>query len=79
MGHADRKGATRFTTETFGEMDDATFVNSLAAALALHPQEKQVLLDANSIPERFERLEGLVSFRVAELQSHGSAGSGLIH
>ncbi len=79
VGHADPSGAAGFTTEAFGEMDDATFVNSLAAALALHPQEKQGLLDANSIPERFERLEGLVSFRVAELQSHGSTGSGRIH
>lgn len=79
VGHADPTGAARFTSEAFGKLDDTTFVNSLAAALALHPQEKQGLLDANSIPERFEQLEGLLSFRVAELRSHGSTGSGRIH
>ena len=79
VGQADPSHASRFTSEAFGKMDDATFVNSLSGGLALHPQEKQGLLDANSIPERFERLEGLLSFRVAELRSHGSAGSGRIH
>jgi len=79
VGNADPTRAARFASKALGEMDDATFVNSLAAGLSLHPQEKQGLLDANSIPERFERLEGLLNFRVAELRSHGSTGSGLIH
>ncbi len=61
------------------ELEDAAFVNALCNALAFPPAEKQGLLEAASVPERFARLESLLSFRIASLRSSGAAGSGLVH
>ena len=52
---------------------DAVFVNTLCTALAFAPQEKQRLLETDSVVERFELLEGLLAFRLASL---GQARSG---
>ena len=62
---ADPKRADQLEGGPFADLDDATFVDSLSNALAFDPPEKQGLLEAASIPERFERLEGLLSFRLA--------------
>ena len=67
------------TPDLFDGVDDAVFVNSLANALAFPPQEKQGLLEAGSIPARFERLEGLLSFRLAELDARVAPGSSRLH
>ena len=61
------------------DVDDASFVNSLCNALAFSPSEKQGLLEADSVLLRFERLEGLLSFRMAELQGPGPAGPQSLH
>jgi Lon protease-like protein len=58
---------------------DVPFVNALCNALAFAPAEKQGLLDADSIVERFERLTQLLAFRVAELGAAGSPSSGSVH
>jgi Lon protease-like protein len=47
-------------------VDAPTFVNTLSNALAFSAPEKQGLLEAQDIPQRFERLEGLLAFRLAE-------------
>ncbi len=60
-------------------LDDAPFVNALCNALAFGPAEKQGLLEAPSIPARFERLAGLLAFRLAELGSGGSPRSSAVH
>jgi Lon protease-like protein len=62
---ADPRRAELLLDGPFGDLDDATFVDSLSNALAFDPPEKQGLLEAASIPERFERLEGLLAFRLA--------------
>lgn len=67
------------TAELFDSLDDAAFVNSLCQALSFRLEEKLALLDADSVPERFELLEGLLSFRVAGLEASGSSGSGTVH
>lgn len=67
------------TPEVFSGVDDVTFVNSLSNALAFAPPEKQGLLEAETIPLRFERLEGLLSFRLAEISRPGAQGSGSLH
>jgi len=67
------------TPEVFSGVDDVTFVNSLSNALAFAPPEKQGLLEAETIPLRFERLEGLLSFRLAEISRPGVQGSGSVH
>ena len=51
----------------------------LSNALAFSPPEKQGLLEADSILQRFERLEGLLSFRLAELSRPGAASSSSLH
>lgn len=62
-----------------GDLDDASFVNSLCNALSFEPAEKQGLIEADSIPDRFERLASLLTFRVAELGGLGSPSSRSFH
>jgi len=62
----DPKRATGLVDGILTGADAATFVNTLANALAFSPPEKQGLLEAENIPQRFERLEGLLAFRLAE-------------
>jgi Lon protease-like protein len=71
--------AEEISLELFGDTDDATFVNSLCTALSFTPPEKQGLLEAHGIPARFARLEGLLSFRMAELSTPGRHRPGLVH
>jgi len=53
----------------FASVDDETLVNTLAGALAMPPEEKQRLLEADSIPERFALLAGALGFWRAELEA----------
>ena len=59
-------------------VDATTFVNTLSNALAFSAPEKQGLLEARDIPQRFERLEGLLAFRLAQ-GLHSASGSGQPH
>jgi Lon protease-like protein len=79
VAHSDATRSADITAELFRDVDDVSFVNSLSNALAFAPPEKQGLLEADTIPSRFERLEGLLSFRLAQLSGPGMAGSGSIH
>src|SRR5262245_46399124 len=76
---SDRERAREITPELFRSMDDEALVNTLANALALGTPEKQGLLETPSVPERYERLEGLLAFRRAELGFPGARGSGRVH
>jgi Lon protease-like protein len=76
---ADRERASEITPEVFAGMDDEALVNTLANALALGTPEKQGLLEMPSVPARYERLEGLLAFRRAELGFPGARGSGRPH
>ena len=80
---AEIAGAARssspLTPDLFREVDDVTFVNALSNAFALPSAEKQGLLEAVSIPERYERLISILGFQAA-LRSHpASATSDSIH
>jgi Lon protease-like protein len=75
----DSNRSQQVTPALFSGVDDVAFVNSLSNALTFSPPEKQGLLEAASIPARFDRLEGLLSFRLAELSRPGVAGSGSLH
>lgn len=55
--------------EVFAGVDDETLVNSLCNAFAFPVEEKQSLLEADSVPERFARLASVLSFRRAELEA----------
>ena len=60
-------------------MDDITFVNALAQSIDFATSEKQGLVDADSIPERYVRLANLIRFRVAETQGGGAPPSDTVH
>lgn len=61
------------------DLEDAAYVNALCNALSFAPAEKQGLIEADSIAERFERLASLLAFRVAELEGAGSPSSRSLH
>jgi Lon protease-like protein len=61
------------------DLDDAPFVNALCNALAFDPPEKQGLLEAATIPLRYQRLAELLTFRMAELGASGTPRSGSLH
>jgi Lon protease-like protein len=79
VGRTDPARAGEIRSDLFEGVDDITFVNSLCNAFSFEAPEKQGLLEAESIPARFERLEGLLSFRLAELAGPGDQGSGRLH
>lgn len=70
---------TRFDPSVFAAIDDATFVNVLANAIAFSVEEKQALLEADSIPERYARLASALSFRRAELEMRSEGRRGPLH
>lgn len=51
---------------SFAGIDDVRLVNALCQMLDLPTLEKQGLLEANGVRERYERLSGLLAFRLAE-------------
>ena len=63
-----------FEQQPFAELDDEQFVNSFAQSIDFAPAEKQGLLEADRIAERYEKLVGLLRFRLAELTSGGQPG-----
>jgi hypothetical protein len=75
----DRGRVPRPGSDLFAGMDDEAFVNSLANALALPGPEKQGLLEAPGVPARFERLEGLLAFRLAEAGLPGARAPSRVH
>lgn len=68
-----------FDPDLFAGVDDATFVNAVSNAFAFPVEEKQRLLEAGSIPERFARLAGALSFQRLELERAGGAGGRRLH
>jgi len=76
---SDRERAQEFTPDLFDGMHDEVFVNTLSQALALAAPEKQGLLEAPGIPERCERLEGLLAFRLAEVGLPGARPASRLH
>jgi Lon protease-like protein len=57
--------APALTAAAFRDLDDVTFVNAFSHAFSLPPAEKQSLLEAGSIPERYERLVSTLGFHAA--------------
>jgi Lon protease-like protein len=58
-----------FDPELFAGVDDETFVNAVANAFAFPAEEKQALLEADDVPERYARLASALSFQKLELDS----------
>jgi Lon protease-like protein len=75
----DPKRAARLPRGFLRDLDDVAFVNALCNALAFQGTEKQGLLEADSIPDRYQRLIALLGFRLAELGPSAVPGSGSLH
>lgn len=71
--------AESLSPELFAGVDDATLVHLLCNAFALPVEEKQQLLEADSIPERYARLAAVLSFQRAELTTAESPLRGPLH
>jgi Lon protease-like protein len=71
--------AQAMSPEFFAGVDDVTLVNLLSNALALPVEEKQALLEADSIPERYARLAGLLSFQRADVEAGDGPSRGSLH
>ena len=71
--------AATFRAQLFAGVDDETLVNTLSNALAFPAQEKQMLLEADTIPDRFARLANILSFRRAEFEATGGSGPASVH
>ncbi len=69
----------RFDPALFEGVDDSSFVNVLANAIAFPVEEKQALLEADGVPERYARLASALSFRRAELELRSGAARGSLH
>jgi Lon protease-like protein len=65
--------------EFFSGVDDATFVNLLSNAFALPVEDKQGLLEAETIPARFARLASVLRFQRAELEASPELGRSRLH
>ena len=66
-----------FDPGLFAGVDDEVFVNAVSNAFAFPPEEKQSLLEADSIPERYARLASALSFQRLEIEGAGRGGSQL--
>jgi hypothetical protein len=73
------RGDPPLTPELFREVDDVTFVNALSNAFALSTSEKQGLLEAASIPARYEHLISILAFHAALRSRPASSTSDSIH
>jgi Lon protease-like protein len=67
--HAQPERSHAFDPELFAGVDDETFVNAVANAFAFPAEEKQALLEAENVPERYARLASALSFQRLELDS----------
>jgi hypothetical protein len=67
------------SAERFAGIDAAALVNALANAFPFSAPEKQGLLEADSIPERYERLESVLRFQLAEANTPAAPGPSRLH
>jgi Lon protease-like protein len=67
--HAQPERSHAFDPELFAGVDDEVFVNAVANAFAFPAEEKQALIEADEIPERYARLASSLSFQRLELES----------
>jgi len=76
--HAHPERSHAFDPQLFAGVDDETFVNAVANAFAFPAEEKQALLEAEDVPERYARLASSLSFQRLELES-SLGGSRRLH
>jgi len=69
--HAQPDRSHAFDPELFAGVDDETFVNAVANAFAFPAEEKQALLEAEDVPQRYARVASSLSFQRLELENTG--------
>ena len=79
LARRNGEAATELPLERLARLDDVTFANSICQALGLPTADKQGLLEAEDIPTRLVRLEGLLAFHLAALESPDPGGSRTVH
>lgn len=79
MRYSQPERVVSLAPDLFEGVEDAVLVNTLSNAFAFPGDEKQSLLEADTIGERFVRLAGLLSFRRTELDRRGDSGPGTVH
>jgi Lon protease-like protein len=78
-GRDEPSDGDRLTASAFRDIDDASFVNALCNSLPFPTLEKQGLLEARGITERFERLIEILSFSIASGEARRVPNSGTFH
>ncbi|HVP30917.1 MAG TPA: LON peptidase substrate-binding domain-containing protein [Myxococcota bacterium] len=71
--------SSEVSSALFDGVDDVRLLNTLCQLLDLATAEKQDLLEANGVRQRYERLHRLLDFRVAEQRSSTGAPGPLRH
>jgi Lon protease-like protein len=71
------EGGQRLPIEQLEQIDDERLVNALAQALDFDVRDKQRLLEAAGVSERYDVLAELIRFRRAEIDSSSVPGSGV--
>jgi len=74
LRRATGEGSPAPSLERLDGIDDTRLVNALCQAIELGPLEKQQLLEAPGVPERYDTLCDLMRFRLAELGARGGPG-----
>jgi uncharacterized protein len=76
-GASDR--AHPFDAQLFEKVDDETFANAISNAFAFPVEEKQSLIEADGVPERYARLASLLSFQRMEVEGGADDPRGRLH
>jgi Lon protease-like protein len=71
--------AASLDPELFAGVDDETLVNLLCNAFAMPVEDKQALLEANVVADRYARLASLLSFQRAELSGSDQSDRERMH
>lgn len=79
LGHIAPDRVDSFAEGRLERVEDAVLVNALSNSFPLEPAEKQQLLEADSVKSRFERLEDLLVFNIADIESLGGSGTEHLH
>lgn len=79
LRHSAPESAERYDPARLADHDDATLASLLSQALQLPPAEKQGLLEAADVLDRYERLEAVLAFALASAAGGAPAGKPSLH
>jgi Lon protease-like protein len=77
MRHSDEHGQQHLDLDQLARIDDVRLVNALAQSLDFEVRDKQRLLEAAGVLERYSLLAELIRFRRVETEASSLPGSGV--